>query len=184
LYQYILQCLKSKTESVYFLQSICLDTYSPVPYTSYCSSFLQRILVLFEIISKIWYTLFSNVCLWIHIPLLSLFMMIDTSFSFLAQILPSYLLYSLIFSLLVFSYLLSFQKHKFTCGTLEKPISLQFYYFLFISNLLFLYYSFYLYHSFSFMFFLHLFFLSFFSFFFVFIILVFPTLASTTFHTS
>ena len=93
-------------------------------------------------------------------------MMIDTSFPFLAQILPLYLLYSLIFSLLVFSYLLSFQKHQSTCETLEKPISLQFYYFLFISNLLFLYYSFYLYNSFSFVFFLHLFFLSFFSFFF------------------
>ena len=57
------------------------------------------------------------------IILTSLPLIIDIPFLFLAQILSLSQLYNSILSLLVFSYLCSFQKHGSTCGTFEKQIS-------------------------------------------------------------
>ena len=107
----------------FYVLMLFLIVYSPVSYVFYYSSFLQRTLVLFKVTLRVWYTLSLIVCLWAHIPPLSLLLTMDISFPFLAQILSLLLLQDPTSFLLIFSCLLSSQRYGFTCKTLEKPIS-------------------------------------------------------------
>ena len=76
--------------------------------------------MLFEVTLKIWYTFFS-VILQLHFFFLLLTM--DIPFSFSAQILSLSQSHNPISSFLAFSYLLFFQRCKFTYRTFEKLIS-------------------------------------------------------------
>ena len=67
-------------------------------------------------------TLFSTVLLWTHTPFLSLSLIMDILSLFSVQTFSSLLLHDLL-SLLVFSYLLSFQRYKSTYRIFEKSIS-------------------------------------------------------------
>ena len=75
---------KIRGKSNYFYFSIHLNTDSPIPYVSYHPSSLQKILMPFEIILRVWYILSSIVLWWTHTPLLSLLLTIDYTFLFLS----------------------------------------------------------------------------------------------------